>query len=95
MISAVAMILLSPEMYVKLYGLRAEDAPMPIDSPAIFTVPHGAETRLIWEENRRLDLATRHLSLSYACTATCLSSSHTSALFVALAFRANGIQFSK
>ncbi|MCM2323611.1 MAG: cation acetate symporter [Oligoflexia bacterium] len=47
MVSAVTMILLSPEMYVKLYGLKAADAPMMIDSPAIFTVPLSFLTLIV------------------------------------------------
>lgn len=38
-VSSVGMILLSPEMYVQLYNLPAEQAPIPISSPALFTVP--------------------------------------------------------
>jgi cation/acetate symporter len=39
MISSLAIILLSPEMYKELYALDPKTAPMPIDNPAIFSVP--------------------------------------------------------
>lgn len=39
LVSAMALILVSPEMYVQLYGLKAENALFGIDSPTIVTVP--------------------------------------------------------
>jgi cation/acetate symporter len=38
-VSSVGLILLSPEMYKELYNLKPELAPLPIDSPAIISVP--------------------------------------------------------
>lgn len=38
-VSALAIILLSPEMYKELYGLKPEAAPIGLDSPAIVSVP--------------------------------------------------------
>ena len=39
MVSAVGLILLSPEMYKELYGLDPKTAPFGIDSPAIISIP--------------------------------------------------------
>ncbi len=47
MVSALAVILLSPEMYKELYGLDPTTAPMPIDNPAIFTVPLSFLTLIV------------------------------------------------
>ncbi len=47
LISAMTLILLSPEMYVQLYGLKAEDALFGIDSPAIVSVPLSFLTLVI------------------------------------------------
>ena len=39
MVSALALILLSSEMYKELYGLSPDAAPIKIDNPAIFSIP--------------------------------------------------------
>jgi cation/acetate symporter len=46
-VSSVGLILLSPEMYRELYGLDPGLAIVPIDSPAVFSVPLGFLTLIV------------------------------------------------
>ncbi|MHB0911845.1 MAG: solute symporter family protein [Armatimonadota bacterium] len=73
MVTALGMILLSPEMYKELYGLNPDTAIVPIDNPAIISVPLSFITLIVVslftqkkdivrvEENEKEPIAPRRL----------------------------------